>query len=122
MDPKCDISNEKLEEALGALDNTAREIERLRQEISKVAKVAEQIQAIARQTNLLALNATIEAARAGEVGRGFSVVAGEVKALAGQTNGATEEISLILSTLTEQAGHLEGFGTTALRALGGSSA
>lgn len=82
------------------------EIESLVSQISRVAGVAEQIDAIARQTNLLALNATIEAARAGEAGKGFAVVAGEVKALAGQTSQATGEIAEILSTLNHHAGQL----------------
>ncbi len=113
------MDSDKLAAALTALESTTAEIEMLRTEIGKVAEVAEQIQAIARQTNLLALNATIEAARAGEVGRGFAVVAGEVKALAGQTNGATEEIAEILAKLTGQAENLAGFGSEAVDALRG---
>lgn len=75
------------------------EFKELEVEISRVGKVAEQIDAIAKQTNLLALNATIEAARAGDAGKGFAVVAGEVKNLSGQTANATAEVSQVLNNL-----------------------
>ncbi|WP_035716151.1 methyl-accepting chemotaxis protein [Azorhizobium doebereinerae] len=67
-------------------------VESLTGAAQKIGHVVELIDAIAGQTNLLALNATIEAARAGEAGKGFSVVASEVKSLAGQTSKATSEI------------------------------
>ncbi|WP_380787100.1 methyl-accepting chemotaxis protein [Sphingomonas sp. R86521] len=69
------------------------QMEQVRHDASNVAQVVDLIRGIARQTDLLALNATIEAARAGEIGNGFAVVAGEVKALARQTERATLEIT-----------------------------
>jgi methyl-accepting chemotaxis protein len=79
--------------AVEQAQRTDRNIAKLSQSAAHIDNVIKLIGAIAEQTNLLALNATIEAARAGEAGRGFAVVASEVKALATQTAKATEEIS-----------------------------
>lgn len=76
-------------------------IESLRTAVTKIGEVAALISAIAEQTNLLALNATIEAARAGEAGKGFAVVASEVKSLAGQTAQATEEITTQITAIQD---------------------
>jgi len=79
-------------EAVRQAQQTDQRINELSQAGQRIGDVVKLITAIAEQTNLLALNATIEAARAGEAGRGFAVVASEVKALAAQTGKATEEI------------------------------
>ncbi len=93
-------SREISEKAVQEAQNTNQRIEALSQSASRIGEVIKLIAQIAGQTNLLALNATIEAARAGEAGRGFAIVAQEVKALASQTAKATEEIA-------SQIGHIQ---------------
>ncbi|MEJ1161539.1 methyl-accepting chemotaxis protein [Prosthecomicrobium sp. N25] len=79
--------------ASGVAGRTDAEVSALAEAAQRIGAVVEIIRAIADQTNLLALNATIEAARAGEAGRGFAIVAQEVKTLAGQTAQATNDIA-----------------------------
>ena len=91
-----------INDLVGEVDQASQVIGQLEQETSKIGSVVEVIRGIAEQTNLLALNAAIEAARAGEQGRGFAVVADEVRSLAGRTQQSTLEINSMLQRL--QAG------------------
>jgi methyl-accepting chemotaxis protein len=85
-----------------SLSESSQSMKSLELESENITKILDVIRSIAEQTNLLALNAAIEAARAGEQGRGFAVVADEVRTLAQRSRGATEEIDAVLMNLLDK--------------------
>jgi methyl-accepting chemotaxis protein len=93
------VGRETIEQLAEEVDSAAQVINQLQQDSASIGGILDVIRGIAEQTNLLALNAAIEAARAGEQGRGFAVVADEVRTLASRTQESTSEIQTMIEAL-----------------------
>ncbi|MGI0116225.1 methyl-accepting chemotaxis protein [Zooshikella sp. RANM57] len=96
---------ESISTLVTSVENTSEVIKQLAKETANVESILDVIGSIAEQTNLLALNAAIEAARAGEQGKGFAVVADEVRSLALRTHESTQQIQTLIRNLQQQATH-----------------
>jgi methyl-accepting chemotaxis protein len=101
----------EVQETVNQVNSLAREVSQsmetiqgLQKETANIGTVLDVIKSVAEQTNLLALNAAIEAARAGEQGRGFAVVADEVRSLAQRTQSSAQEIETLVTSLQSSAG------------------
>ncbi len=114
-------TRETISQLADEMVETVQAVSQLEQETQQIGSVLDVIRGVAEQTNLLALNAAIEAARAGEQGRGFAVVADEVRTLATRTHSSTDEIRQMIQRLQEGAGRVVS-GITQLQQLSRSTA
>jgi methyl-accepting chemotaxis protein len=96
-------TTERIDELATRVEEAVAAISKLAEDSEQIDSVVDVIRSVAEQTNLLALNAAIEAARAGEQGRGFAVVADEVRTLASRTQDSTEEIQNMVHALQDSA-------------------
>lgn len=104
-DAVVDQAVTRIERLATEMDVSSEAMARLKNDSEQIGSVLDVIKSVAEQTNLLALNAAIEAARAGEAGRGFAVVADEVRNLASRTRQATDEISGMIQSIQQETGN-----------------